>query len=97
MRLLFLLLLLVIGHVGFAQTRDNEIRLLTGLHLGMDRAKIVSPGAAPFRTGPWFAGSLELGASVVHRNRWKIAASGAFAMNGYNLSLIHISEPTRPY
>lgn len=84
MRLLFLLLLLVIGHVGFAQTRDNEIRLLTGLHLGMDRAKIVSPGAAPFRSGPWLAGSFELGASVVHRDRWKIAASGAFAMNGYN-------------
>lgn len=92
-------LVLLFGHAGFAQTRDNAIRLLAGVHLGMDRAKIVSPGAAPFRTGPWLAGSLELGTSLVHRNRWELALTGAFAMNGYNYTrdknsynVVHFTE-----
>jgi len=90
---------MVIVQTGVAQTRDNEIRLLTGVHLGGDKAKIVSPGAAPFRTGPWFAGALELGASMVHRNRWELAFSAAFAMNGYNYrrdrinyNVVHFTE-----
>ena len=30
-------------------------------------------------------------------NKEKAAAAKALFMEGYNLSLIHISEPTRPY
>ena len=66
------------------RTRDNEVRLLTGFHLGTDKAKITVPGSPSFTSTNWLATALDLGASLTHRERWDISAIGAFAINGYN-------------
>ncbi|MFZ1333709.1 MAG: hypothetical protein WAR83_16065 [Flavobacteriales bacterium] len=63
--------------------RDNEVRLLGGIHIGMNKAKITEPGSPSFTSTNWFATALDLGASLTHRERWGFSVIGALALNGY--------------
>ena len=86
-RVIFLILGTLWAAFGAAQSRDNELRIAAGLHLGMDRARIVTNGPAPFTTNPWLANTLDLGVSFVHLNRWGIGLMGGVAANGYTYKL----------
>jgi len=71
---------------GLAHAQDGVLpfRPIVGLNIGVNLPQVEAISGTPFLTRPFFAGTLDLGASWTYRDKVGVVAMGMFAMNGYD-------------
>ncbi|MEO8591487.1 MAG: hypothetical protein ABI432_19050 [Flavobacteriales bacterium] len=67
------------------RARDNEPRIFGGLSIDIQVPSLGSYTTATASQLPWIGGTLDLGGSLTHRDRWGLAVQGTLALNGYLL------------
>lgn len=67
-----------------AQDNALPFRPIIGINLGVGLPKVETISGAPFSTRPFFAGTLDFGASWTYREKFGLAAHGVMAINGYD-------------
>ena len=84
MRSFALLLGLAAARCAFGQDGASPFRLVAGINLGVGLPRLETISGVRFSTSPHFAGTVDLGATWTHRERWGLAALGVLAINGYD-------------
>lgn len=84
MRSFLMIPTVLVVHMAMAQ-RDFEPRIVGGLGIGLQQPDVVGGTLGNERAIPWVGGQLELGGSLIYRDRVGIAAVGGFNINGYLL------------
>lgn len=70
----------------FTTAQDNALpfRPIVGINLGVGLPKMETTSGTAFSTRPFFAGTLDLGASWTYREKLGLTALGVLAINGYD-------------
>lgn len=99
MRSPLVLYTLFVATAAFGQDGALPFRLVTGINLGVGMPRMEALSGTAFTASPHFAGTVDLGATWTHRDRWGLAALGVLAINGYdftkgavNYDIYHLSQ-----
>ena len=85
-RLSTLCVLLLTGSFATGQEGALPFRPIMGINLGVGLPKVEVVSGVPFATRPFFAGTLDFGASWTYREKVGLVALGVLAINGYDFS-----------
>jgi hypothetical protein len=83
-RALLALAVPMLATASFAQDNALPFRPIVGINLGVGLPKVETISGTRFTTRPFFAGTLDFGASWTYREQFGLAAHGVLAMNGYD-------------
>ena len=72
--------------VSLAQDGALPFRPILGINLGVGLPNVEVVSGVPFATRPFFAGTLDFGASWTYREKVGLVALGVLAINGYDFS-----------
>jgi len=76
--------LMLAASCATAQDGLLPIRPIVGVNLGVGMPKVEAISGTAFATRPFFAGTLDFGASWTYREKVGVVAMGVLAMNGYD-------------
>lgn len=83
-RALLILAVLMLGAASFAQDNALPFRPIIGINLGVGLPNVETISGTRFTPRPFFAGTLDLGASWTYREKFGLTAHGVMAINGYD-------------
>lgn len=85
-RCLFALLAYLTGVLCSAQDGALPFRPIVGINLGVGLPKVEAVSGTRFITRPFFAGTIDFGASWTYREKVGLVALGVLAINGYDFT-----------
>ncbi len=77
---------IVSGVFTIAQDNALHFRPIIGINLGVGLPNVETISGTRFTTRPFFAGTLDFGASWTYREKFGLAAHGVLAINGYDFT-----------
>lgn len=85
-RAMLVLAVYMLATASFAQDNALPFRPIVGINLGVGLPKVETISGTRFSTRPFFAGTLDFGASWTYREKLGLAAHGILAINGYDFT-----------